>query len=248
MLYLDTSAFLKLLVDEEHSSDLRAALAEDNVWSSSLLDVEAHRAGRRLGLPADVVTDHLDAVTIFMPGERTLAAAREHRPRDAAHPRRAAPRRGPGAGGRSRRRRHLRPTTRGGVHRRGMQRSGAGALRRLVGDVTVGSRMCSVIIRGRRGRRTVGDLAEVRAGATPLRYGRQRSGTRFSAERLIALVQYPWTTTLLPDGSRRKTVSPELFHTALRVLHQYRASAVSLPQPVNSVTDPPAPSTRLAKP
>ena len=77
MLYLDTSAFLKLLVDEEHSSDLRAALAEDNVWSSSLLDVEAHRAGRRLGLPADVVTDHLDAVTIFMPGERTFAAARD---------------------------------------------------------------------------------------------------------------------------------------------------------------------------
>jgi predicted nucleic acid-binding protein len=77
MLYLDTSAFLKLLVDEEHSSDLRAALAQDNVWSSSLLDVEAHRAGRRLGLPANVVTDHLDAVTIFMPGERTFAAARD---------------------------------------------------------------------------------------------------------------------------------------------------------------------------
>lgn len=76
MIYLETSAFLKLLVDEEHSDDLRAALDGENVWSSSLLDVEAHRAARRLGVAADAVADHLDAVTIFTPGERTFAAAR----------------------------------------------------------------------------------------------------------------------------------------------------------------------------
>jgi predicted nucleic acid-binding protein len=73
MLYLDTSAFLKLLVDEEHSSELRTALGAENVWSSSLLDVEAHLAGRRLGLPADTVAEHLDADTIFTPGERHRA-------------------------------------------------------------------------------------------------------------------------------------------------------------------------------
>jgi predicted nucleic acid-binding protein len=77
MLYLDTSAFLKLLVDEEHSNDLRTAIGAENVWSSSLLDVEAHRAARRLGLPPDVVADHLDAITLFAPGERTYAAARD---------------------------------------------------------------------------------------------------------------------------------------------------------------------------
>ncbi|HEX4980769.1 MAG TPA: PIN domain-containing protein [Ilumatobacteraceae bacterium] len=76
MLYLDTSAFLKLLVDEEHSSDLRTSLDAENIWSSSLLDMEAHRAGRRLGLPADMVSEHLDAITIFTPGDRTFAAAR----------------------------------------------------------------------------------------------------------------------------------------------------------------------------
>lgn len=76
MLYLDTSAFLKLLVDEEHSEDLRAALVDEQVWSSSLLDLEAYRAGRRLGLSADLVAQHLDAVNIVVLAEQTLATAR----------------------------------------------------------------------------------------------------------------------------------------------------------------------------
>ncbi len=79
MLYLDTSAFLKLLVDEEHSSNLRAALAHATVWSSALLDVEAHRAARRLGLPADVVAEYLEAVTLIVLGDHTIASAREVR-------------------------------------------------------------------------------------------------------------------------------------------------------------------------
>lgn len=78
MLYLDTSAFLKLLVDEDHSTELRAVLgaAGAAAWSSTLLDVEAHRAARRLGVPADVVAEHLDTVTLFSLGESTLGAAR----------------------------------------------------------------------------------------------------------------------------------------------------------------------------
>ena len=77
MLYLDTSAFLKLLVDEDHSDDLRAALDEESLWSSSLLELEAHRAARRLEVPADLVADTLDVVTLFMIGERTFAVARD---------------------------------------------------------------------------------------------------------------------------------------------------------------------------
>jgi uncharacterized protein len=78
MLYLDTSAFLKLLVDEEHSHEVRSMLERslDSVWSSTLLDVEAHRAARRLGVPADVVADHLETVTLFALGESTLVDAR----------------------------------------------------------------------------------------------------------------------------------------------------------------------------
>ena len=77
MLYLDTSAFLKLLVDEEHSADVRAALEAESLWSSSLLELEAHRAARRLEVPADLVADTLDVVTLFMIGERTFAVARD---------------------------------------------------------------------------------------------------------------------------------------------------------------------------
>lgn len=76
MLYLDTSAFMKLLVREEHSPALRDALFGTATWSSLLLDVEAHRAGRRLGLPASAVSAALDYVTLVTPVESTFAAAR----------------------------------------------------------------------------------------------------------------------------------------------------------------------------
>lgn len=80
MLYLDTSAFLKLVVEEEHSPDLRPALSGHTPWSSALLDVEAHRAGRRLGLDAREIADALDAVSLVSPSESTFAAARTLRP------------------------------------------------------------------------------------------------------------------------------------------------------------------------
>ncbi|MBA2495818.1 MAG: type II toxin-antitoxin system VapC family toxin [Acidimicrobiia bacterium] len=76
MLYLDTSAFLKLIVDEAHSPDLRRALSGLTPWSSVLLDVEAHRAGRRLGLDAWDVAEALDAVSLISPSESTFATAR----------------------------------------------------------------------------------------------------------------------------------------------------------------------------
>lgn len=75
MLYLDTSAFLKLLVDEEHSDAVRAALEAAPAWSSTLLAVEAHRAARRLGLAADAVARALETVSLVLPSEATYATA-----------------------------------------------------------------------------------------------------------------------------------------------------------------------------
>jgi len=77
MLYLDTSAFLKLLVEEGHSGELRSALEGESLWSSSLLDVEAHRAARRLGVDVGIVADLLDTVTIVAIGAQTMIRARD---------------------------------------------------------------------------------------------------------------------------------------------------------------------------
>src|SRR6056297_492051 len=60
-----------------------------------------------------------------------------------------------------------------------------------------------------------------------------------SEPHLASQSEYDDTTTLFPFGSRRNTVSPPLFHTALSVLHQKSSSSLSVPQPVNRVTDPP---------
>lgn len=76
VLYVDTSAFLKLLVAEQHSTALRRALAGGELWSSILLDVESHRAARRLGVDRAMVASALDAVALVMPSETTYATAR----------------------------------------------------------------------------------------------------------------------------------------------------------------------------
>ena len=76
MLYLDTSAFLKILVEEEHSLALRTELADRVVWSSSLLAVEAHRAGIRLGIDLEDVDLRLAAVTLIAPSESSYFSAR----------------------------------------------------------------------------------------------------------------------------------------------------------------------------
>lgn len=77
MLYLDTSAFLKLLVTESHSRHLRRAVTGRALWSSALLDVEAHRAARRLGLGSSHVAAALEAVALIMPSDTTFARARD---------------------------------------------------------------------------------------------------------------------------------------------------------------------------
>lgn len=76
MRYLDTSAFLKVLVEEECSADARRALDGVEVWSSVLLDVEAHRAARRLGVPAEDVARCIEAVTLVTVGDDTITTAR----------------------------------------------------------------------------------------------------------------------------------------------------------------------------
>lgn len=77
MLYLDTSAFLKLLVTETCSDELRSTLAGTAVWSSTLLDLEAHRAGRRLGVDRATVSETLEHVSLIFPNETTFATARD---------------------------------------------------------------------------------------------------------------------------------------------------------------------------
>lgn len=77
MRYLDTSAFLKLLVNEDHSAELRSDLDGcDDLWSSTLLDVEAHRAATRLDLDLPALVEALEAVTLVVPAETTFASAR----------------------------------------------------------------------------------------------------------------------------------------------------------------------------
>jgi predicted nucleic acid-binding protein len=68
--YLDTSAALKLVIDEPESTSLAALLnsvvdAGDELISSMLLFTELHcAAGRRAGFPTDGVTAVLDSVAL----------------------------------------------------------------------------------------------------------------------------------------------------------------------------------------
>ncbi len=73
--YLDTSAFLKLLVQESSSDDVRAAVTHVELWSSTLLAVEAHRAALLLGIAPEEVDHALAAVTL-VPSETTFMTAR----------------------------------------------------------------------------------------------------------------------------------------------------------------------------
>ena len=76
MLYLDTSAFLKLMVEEEHSKKLRRAMSAKEMWSSTLLSVEAHRAALRLNISTREVDARLAVITLIVPSETTFEAAR----------------------------------------------------------------------------------------------------------------------------------------------------------------------------
>ena len=74
--YLDTSAFLKLIVDEASSSAMRDwHWANDQVWSSQLLCTEALRAAQRLQIDLRLVEEALDTVTLVLPSVATYASA-----------------------------------------------------------------------------------------------------------------------------------------------------------------------------
>jgi predicted nucleic acid-binding protein len=74
--YLDTSAFLKLIVFEPDSAAMRAWVASSGqCWSSQLLRTEATRAVRRLGIAPEIVTQGLDGVSLVTPGPSTFLVA-----------------------------------------------------------------------------------------------------------------------------------------------------------------------------
>jgi predicted nucleic acid-binding protein len=66
--YVDTSAFLKLVVEEAHSDAFRrwAEANEEGLFSSDLMRVEALRSARRHSPPAlAAARDRLDAVALL---------------------------------------------------------------------------------------------------------------------------------------------------------------------------------------
>ncbi len=79
--YLDTSAFLKLLVTEAESDALRAWLADQGrTWSSHLLRTEALRASLRLRIDVRAVDEALEAVSLILPAVSTFLTAGTLRP------------------------------------------------------------------------------------------------------------------------------------------------------------------------
>lgn len=74
--YIDTSAFLKLLVAEEESPALRTWLTgQEPVWSSHLLRTEALRAAARLDVETEIVEMALATVFLLLPGSVTFNVA-----------------------------------------------------------------------------------------------------------------------------------------------------------------------------
>ena len=81
MWYLDTSAFLKLIVTEDESEAMRAWFSTHTpVWSSQLLFTEALRAAAKLGIDRDLVIDALESVSLVLPSVETFYSAGELEP------------------------------------------------------------------------------------------------------------------------------------------------------------------------
>ena len=74
--YLDTSAFLKLVVSEPESTAMRGWMTSSGpCWSSLLLRSEAMRAARRLGVDTAMVNQTLDVVSLVTPAPSTFLLA-----------------------------------------------------------------------------------------------------------------------------------------------------------------------------
>ena len=74
--YVDTSAFLKLLVEEDGSAAMREwAVVHESLWSSQLLRTEALRAASRLDISDDAVDIALESVSLIMPSVATFYTA-----------------------------------------------------------------------------------------------------------------------------------------------------------------------------
>lgn len=74
--YVDTSAFMKLVVDEESSTAMRDwSLTHDGLWSSHLLRTEALRAAQRLGIGARTIEEALESIALILPSVGTYASA-----------------------------------------------------------------------------------------------------------------------------------------------------------------------------
>jgi len=79
--YLDTSAFIKLVLSEEESAPLRRELVGRELFSSTLLIVEGRRAARRYGgLALARARAALTAVTLLPIDDRVLDASCELEP------------------------------------------------------------------------------------------------------------------------------------------------------------------------
>jgi len=74
--YLDTSAFLKLLVREAETTRLRRWFAaHEPLWSSQLLRTEALRAASRLEIDDATVERALAAISLVLPAVSTFFTA-----------------------------------------------------------------------------------------------------------------------------------------------------------------------------
>jgi uncharacterized protein len=78
--YFDTSALVKLFIDEEHSAPLAALLdgyrsADDEIASSAILITELHRAARRLAIDVALVDRVLENIDLATCTNELLASA-----------------------------------------------------------------------------------------------------------------------------------------------------------------------------
>jgi hypothetical protein len=71
--YVDTSAFLKLFIQEAETAALREWFAaHDPLWSSQLLRTEALRAASRLEIDETTVERALAAISLVLPAASTF--------------------------------------------------------------------------------------------------------------------------------------------------------------------------------